>query len=68
MIAFFYIYKVCDVNRYLPTSGIQKPGDNLLKFPGFYQISLDKSIQSSICYKKLGCKNGVLYQVKMEEC
>ena len=43
------------------------------KFPGVYQISPDKSIQSSICYllflKTLGCTNGVLeYQVKMEEC
>ena len=27
---------------FLPTSGIQNPG----QFPGFYQISLDKSIQS----------------------
>ena len=34
---------------YLPTSGIQNPG-HFPKFPGFYQISLDKSIESSICY------------------
>ena len=40
--------------------------DNFPKFPGFYQISLDKSIQS--IFETLGCKNGVLeYQVKMED-
>ena len=41
------IYKVCDVNS-IPAN--LRNSDNLPKFPGFYQISLDKSIQSSICY------------------
>ena len=56
---------------YLPTSGIQTL-DNFPKFPGFYQISLDRSIQFIhiyyVIFKTLRCKNGELeYQVKMED-
>ena len=54
---------------FLPTSGIQNPGQ-FSKIPGFYQISLDRSIQSIYLFfkKTLICKNGELeYQVKMED-
>ena len=44
------VYKVCDVNSIPANLRNPKTLDNLPKFPGFYQIFVDKSIQSSICY------------------
>ena len=64
IIAFFLMYKVCDVNSIPANLRNSKPWTF---YRNSLEISLDKSIQSSMLF--LGCKNDVLeYEVKLGKC
>ena len=67
IIAFFFMYKVCDVNSIPANLRNSKPWTF---YRNSLEISFDKSIQSSMLFlKTLGCKNDVLeYEVKLEKC